>query len=152
MNFFTCLFQEALRADPPGQISTTFVMTKTARVGKYTLRKDDRLRVHYWALHHNPNEWQRPFEFLPDRWDPSSPLYLTPSGGKRNPYSYSPFSGGRRVCLGKTFADYTARTVANILYYKLEMQFVDQKFLTSRPVLHVVAADIPVLLKVTARN
>ena len=30
-------------------------------------------------------EWQRPREFLPDRFDPNSPLFLTPDGKKRKP-------------------------------------------------------------------
>jgi cytochrome P450 len=44
-------------------------------------------------------------EFLPERFDHSSPLSLTPGGKKRHPMSWVPFHGGSRVCFGKTLAE-----------------------------------------------
>ena len=61
--------------------------------------------IHFEALGHNSAEWQRPTEFLPERFDPKSPLYLTPSGKKRHAMSWVPFHGGQRVCFGKTLAE-----------------------------------------------
>jgi len=55
------------------------------------------------GLAHNPDEWFEPSKYIPERFNPSSKYYLTPSGTKRNPYSFSPFLGGNRVCMGKPF-------------------------------------------------
>jgi cytochrome P450 len=41
---------------------------------------------------------------------------LTPEGKKRNPFSFSPFLGGIRICLGKTFIEEVSKvTLPNIL-------------------------------------
>ena len=61
--------------------------------------------INQYALAHNAEQWQKPFEFIPERFDNSNPVSLTPGGKKRNPYSFVPFGGGKRVCFGKTFAE-----------------------------------------------
>ena len=37
--------------------------------------------------------------FIPERFDPSSPHYLTPEGKARHPFAFCPFSGGHRICV-----------------------------------------------------
>ena len=83
--------------------------------------------VYIEALHHNSSEWQRPEEYLPDRFNPESELYLTPSGKKRNPYSFVPFSGGKRICFGKTFAEMNLRYLATYMSQFFELEFADKK-------------------------
>jgi len=75
------------------------------KAGSINFRKGDEILFLMYGLHYNSSEWQRMNEFLPERFDPTSPLYLTPSGKKRNPFSWAPFSGGKRICFGKTFAE-----------------------------------------------
>ncbi|MFS8160466.1 MAG: cytochrome P450, partial [Candidatus Roizmanbacteria bacterium] len=60
--------------------------------------------INIYHLHNNPDEWITPHLYIPERFDPESPFYLTPYGTKRHPMSYGPFLGGKRICLGKTFA------------------------------------------------
>jgi cytochrome P450 len=67
--------------------------------------KDSLIEIYIYGLHHNPEEWQDPEKYIPERFDPSSKFFLTPSGTKRHPMSYGPFLGGKRICLGKTFAE-----------------------------------------------
>ena len=56
-------------------------------------------------LCNNPAEWIEPRKFIPERFNSDSKYYLTPSGNKRNAYSFSPFLGGQRICIGKTFVE-----------------------------------------------
>ena len=79
------------------------------------------------GLHYNSKQWQRPNEFLPERFDPSSPLFLTPDGKKRNPFSFFPFSGGRRVCFGKTFAEANLKYISAFLTQYFDFEFVDSE-------------------------
>ena len=67
------------------------------------------------AIHMNEKLWKNPNEFIPERFDPDSKYFLTPFGKKRHPMSYSPFLGGRRICLGKTFAENVGRSVLAIV-------------------------------------
>ena len=64
------------------------------------------MKINMDGLHHNSKEWQRHDEFLPERFNPESYLFLTPDGKKRNPYSWLPFNGGQRICFGKSFAEF----------------------------------------------
>ena len=53
--------------------------------------------VSLMALHRDPTYWPNPMEFDPDR-------FLPEEVEKRPNYSFLPFSGGPRNCLGMTFA------------------------------------------------
>mgnify|MGYP002633998664 CR=1 FL=1 len=39
--------------------------------------------------------------------------------------SFTPFSGGKRVCLGKTFAEITVRFTLPLIFHHLELEFVN---------------------------
>ena len=62
-------------------------------------------------------------EFIPERFDSNSEHFLTPDGKHRHAYSFAPFLGGHRVCLGKVFAETVAKKmIAMILkFYTLEL-------------------------------
>ena len=50
---------------------------------------------------------------------------LTSNGKPRNPLAFTPFMGGKRVCLGKTFAEVTVRFTVPMILYFLDFEFVD---------------------------
>lgn len=119
-------------------------------IGDLNMRAGDVFVVHIKGLHHNPKEWQRPSEFLPERWDSDSPLSLTPSGHKRDPMSFVPFTGGKRVCFGKTFAEVSGRIVTTMLVHAFEFEFVDDKFMSEFPHFSVMATkDVDVFVRLT---
>ena len=79
------------------------------------------------GLHYNGNEWQRPKEFLPERFDMSSKLSLTPDGKKRSPMSWLPFNGGQRICFGKTFAEANLKIAVSYMTQYFDMEFVEKE-------------------------
>ena len=79
-------------------------------------------------MHKNPKEWQRPEEFLPDRFDPNSPLYLTPGGKKRHIMSFIPWGSGKRICLGKTLAESQLKILITYLTQKYGISMLDRKY------------------------
>ena len=59
---------------------------------------------------------------------------MTPDGRKRKPQSFSPFHGGRRVCLGKSFAESMAKLVVPILISEFDFKFKkDEHYLRKPP-------------------
>ncbi len=64
-----------------------------------------------WVLHHLPDIWGDPDIFRPERWDPLV--------GQQVPqWSYFPFGGGPRICIGMPFAELETRLLlATILQH-----------------------------------
>jgi cytochrome P450 len=59
-----------------------------------------------WVVHRDPRWWDEPESFTPDRWlntEARNPGTVTSNQG-RPKYSYFPFGGGSRVCIGESFA------------------------------------------------
>ena len=106
---------EALRYEAPIPMSTGIYLKKDLKLGKYNFKEGDVIMNNFHGLHHNSSEWQRPSEFLPLRFDNTLKLSLTPGGKKRNPASFCPFSGGARICMGKTFAEASLKIVMTYL-------------------------------------
>jgi cytochrome P450 len=106
---------ETLRMKPPIDITTPIEMMEPITLNGIRVRTDTPIFVNITGLHRNPKEWQTPLEYIPDRFDPMSKFYTTPSGGKRHPMSYGPFLGGMRVCLGKTFAEKIVKSMLAII-------------------------------------
>ena len=129
LDYLNMVICEALRMSPPVPCSSMYAVTEdTVVLGNTKFNKGDSLVVNFTGLHRHADEWQRPHEFLPRRFDPSHDLFLTPKGRKRNPYSWSPFNGGRRICFGKTFAEASLRIVATYLSQYFNFEFVDKRF------------------------
>jgi len=99
------VIQEALRFMPPAVVSSQYIVKEDFKAGGKVFPKGAQFLYFFPGLHNNSKQWQRPEEFLPDRFNPESPLFLTPDGKKRHPFAWLPFSCGQRVCFGKTFAE-----------------------------------------------
>ena len=74
-------------------------------------------------MHRNSTQWQRPYEFLPDRFDADHPLSLTPSGKKRHPMAFLAWHGGKRICFGKTFAEMVLKVISTMMAHKFDFKF-----------------------------
>lgn len=105
-----------MRISPPVYWSSSVCMTKDVNAAGLKIRKGDLLYVGMAGLCNDPDQWISPEKFIPERFDSNSEFYLTPSGHKRNPYSFSPFLGGIRICLGKTFIEEVSKvTLPSVL-------------------------------------
>ena len=85
-----------------------------------------------YGLHRNPEFWDRPDEFIPERW--IAPQQKDP--GQTNG-AYMPFASGPRNCVGQPLAYVVLRTLLSRIISKYE--FRDEKL--------VKGVDPSVLLK-----
>ena len=104
--------QESLRFQAPAPHTSHLEFSSDAKVGGMTIKAKDRFTIDFYSLHFDAAQWQKPLEFIPERFDSSDPISLAPNGKKRHPNSYCSFSGGKRVCFGKTFAEISIKIVA----------------------------------------
>jgi len=111
MPYFMQVFNETLRIEPPILFSNFMVVTQTMQKNGLTMNPNDNIVINMHQLHQDPDQWINPEKFIPERFDPESKYYLTPEGKKRHPFAFSPFFGGRRICIGKSFAEIVSKVV-----------------------------------------
>lgn len=96
LGYTTQVLRESLRLCPPaagvGRVATTDIEVDGYRVEAGTL-----LAVGIYALHRDPELWEQPTKFDPDRFTPDRMK-------KRGRWEYLPFAGGARSCIGEHFA------------------------------------------------
>ena len=65
----------------------------------YHIPKDSTVLINLWSLHHDPDIWDAPNEFKPQRFLNKDGKFVLP-----NADHFHPFSAGRRQCLGESLA------------------------------------------------
>lgn len=123
LTYYGYCFNETLRLQPPVTYSSLVAMTNDVKCGDVVIRKSDMIAISMHHLCNNPNEWIDFKKFIPERFDSDSPYFLTPSGKRRNPFSFSPFLGGSRICLGKSFVENTSRLTVPTLLSHFDFNF-----------------------------
>lgn len=120
LTYFSYVFNETLRLEPPVIFSGVNKVTEEITIDGLKIAPTDNIIVSLHQLHHDSEQWIEHDRFIPERFDPNSPYYLTPSGVKRHPLAFSPFFGGKRICIGKTFAEIIAKLVVPGLLSRIE--------------------------------
>lgn len=112
-----CVVKETLRLVPQVPSITKYNIEDVELRG-YSIPVGTTLSFAVYSLHRNEQYWDRPEEFLPERFDPR-----IPNQKPIDPYAYIPFSAGRRACLGMKFAQVeTALALAMIVKrYRIEV-------------------------------
>lgn len=67
------------------------------QIGPYQLPANALVLVFYHGVHHNPQVWEEPEKFIPER-------FANTHAPHHHPFGYVPFSGGPRKCAGDEFA------------------------------------------------
>jgi len=109
--YLDMVIKENLRLGTP----TTALVPRAARddieIENVKIRKNDGVNINLYALHHHPDFWENPFKYDPERFSEER------SKG-RHPYSYMPFSHGKRSCLGTNFSQIIQKVLLIMLLQK----------------------------------
>ena len=106
------VIKETLRLYPP---VWAFVReaTKPFEIGGYGLPAQTNFVLSPWIVHRDPRFFQRPHEFLPERWTEEFERELPK-------FAYFPFGGGQRTCIGASFA----RMQTTLMLVTMAQQFL----------------------------
>ncbi|RZM03326.1 MAG: cytochrome P450 [Variovorax sp.] len=90
------VLQEALRLYPPVWLFSRRAIGDDT-LGGHRVAAGSDIFICPYLLHRDPAHWERPDEFLPERFTPEA-------AAGRHRFAYLPFSAGPRFCIGAGFA------------------------------------------------
>jgi cytochrome P450 len=90
------IFRESMRIYPPAWTIGRQAINDY-KVDKYVIPAGSIILMSQYVMHHNPRYFSNPDIFYPDRWTKETKLHLPR-------FSYFPFGGGIRGCVGEPFA------------------------------------------------
>lgn len=126
---------------------------RTVTIRGVTFKPNTGFIVNFDAIHKDPKEWIEPEKFEPDRFDSKSPYFLRPDGKMRNPFSFNPFFGGKRVCMGRSLAEYMTSFTLPLLMYHFDFRFTDPAHNSNKPNFQLATHATPVIkMQITTRR
>ncbi|CAI0451659.1 unnamed protein product [Linum tenue] len=106
------VIDETLRLYPPAPLLGVHQASEDCSVGGYDVRKGTILMVNAWAIHRDPEVWENPTEFVPERFE----------GGGEGCCKSFPFGLGRRGCPGVAVANRVMGLVLGCLVQGFEWE------------------------------
>ena len=113
------VIQETMRLYPPiwGLIR---VAAKDDEIDGKQIKAGDRVVMFAYGTHHSPKYWDDPEEFKPER-------FMGEAMKKRKPYTYLPFGGGKRSCIGGAMSQVENTLALSILLRRFRPEYVGQE-------------------------
>lgn len=111
LSYLQCIIKETLRLHPPGPLIPR-ECREHCRILGYDVPKGTTALVNVWAISRDPECWDEPEEFVPDRFVASAIDF------KGNSFEFIPFGAGRPICPGMLFGLATIElALASLLFY-----------------------------------
>jgi cytochrome P450 len=116
------LVNEAMRLYPPAWTVERTALADDVVAGT-PVPAGSQVTIGTYLVHHHPAYWPDPAGFDPARFLPSANSVASAASASRPRYAFIPFGGGRRACVGQSFAELEAILVlASITQrYRLEL-------------------------------
>lgn len=87
-------------------------------LGQYPIKRGEDIFISVWNLHRSRSHWENADKFIPERWPLDGP---NPNETNQN-FSYLPFGGGPRKCVGDMFASYETVAALAMLVRRFDFQ------------------------------
>ena len=113
---------EALRRRPVIPNAAPRLVKKPVTIGGWDYPPEVLLVASAYLVQHDPDIYPDPYEFRPERFLDESP----------GTYTWIPFGGGRRRCLGASFAQLEMKLVLKAVFARNSVQPVEQTMETPR--------------------
>ncbi len=118
--YMTAVVNETLRVRPVVPLVVR-MLTQELQVGQYVLPAGTRVVPSIYLTNRNPRVYERPDEFLPER-------FLDAAGAQAtNSFSWIPFGGGIRRCIGASFALLEMKVMLRTMLSELEPRLPSQQ-------------------------
>jgi cytochrome P450 len=109
--YLTAVVQEVLRLRPVLPNAEPRLTKQPVKIGDFEYPKGVALLASAYLVHHDPEIYPDPFAFKPERF----------LGHQPGTYTWLPFGGGRRRCLGASFALVEMKIVLRAVLSRLDL-------------------------------
>jgi cytochrome P450 len=123
--FTTQVIQEGLRLYPPFWMIDREAVADD-RAGDIDIPRGSTVIVYVYGAHHAPRYWESPESFDPER-------FIKGSDKQRTPFTYLPFGGGPRVCIGNQYAMLQILMILSDLLRRYDFQLTPGQTIEARP-------------------
>ncbi|XP_021720168.1 cytochrome P450 71A21-like [Chenopodium quinoa] len=111
MNYLKAVIKEVFRLHPPLPLLLFRYPSQDAKINGYDIAAGTQVIINAWAIQRDPNYWEEPEQFRPERFLNSSVDF------KGQDFQLIPFGAGRRGCPGIPFASFQIElAIANLVY------------------------------------
>lgn len=117
LGFLDLVIKEALRLYPPIHVGNRRAETDVTVQG-YNVPEGTRVMYSIYLSHRDKNHWENPTEFCPARFERGSE-------DRQPPFTYVPFGGGPRNCIGAAFAQVEAKVVISRLLQTFDFELLN---------------------------
>jgi cytochrome P450 len=111
-DYLTATIQEILRARPVLPNAAPRLVKQRVEIGGWEYDRGVCLLANTYLVHHDPDIYPDPYTFRPERFLEEPP----------GTYTWIPFGGGRRRCLGASFALLEMKTVLREVLRRYDLQ------------------------------
>ncbi len=109
------VIQETMRMYPP-----IWSLARKAEagdvIGGHEVKAGDTMVLGTYIVHHDPRYWDHPDRFDPDR-------FAAERAKGRAPYSFLPFGGGKRACIGSAMSQIEASLALSVFLRDFEFEY-----------------------------
>ncbi len=118
---------EAMRLFPPAWAIGRKALSDV-EVGGYTVPTGALVSMSPWVTHHDGRWYPEPLRFDPERWRPEA-------RAERPKFSYFPFGGGARQCIGDQFAWLEGVLVLSTIAQRFRLRLVPSAVVEPQPLI-----------------
>ncbi|XP_027347673.1 licodione synthase-like [Abrus precatorius] len=124
--YLQAIVKEAYRIHPPVPLVVRRCVTE-CKIENYVIPKDALVFVNVWAIGRDPNNWDNPLEFRPERFLNLGEGDSTPMDVRGQHFQLLPFGSGRRMCPGVNLAMQLVPALLGAIIQCFDFQVMDSK-------------------------
>jgi len=125
LEFTTQVIQEGLRLYPPFWMIDRMAVADD-RVGEIEIPRGSTVIIYVYGAHHAPRYWESPESFEPERFTKANEKL-------HKPFTYLPFGGGPRGCIGGNYAMLQMLMILSHLLRRYDFQLAPGQTIEARP-------------------
>lgn len=143
LHYLKQVIDESMRCFPPAWIMGRKTIEADVIDG-YEIPADTNVIMPIYVVHHDERVWENPYAFQPER-------FAMENVKEKHKYSYFPFGGGPRLCIGNNFAIQEMQVCLAMFLQKFRIE-VDENFVPELDPLVTLRPKHPIYAKIYKRK